>query len=322
MTATAAYVVLSHRDPERVQRLVHRILASSPDAVVLVRHDARHSEPPSFDTPRVVVEPHSDPADWGSWELASASLAAMEHAAKYFDAQLVVLISGQDYPCRNLAEWEREVMASEARWVCAFLHELHHRPRWGPSYGEGDDTLTRYLYHWYGLPGGRWLHRSSSRLAGGLRWAITGVGHYLEPIIAVRTVTRGRGYHVGFRAWRTPFNTTEPCLMGSQWVAMDRGRLDALVANLAQDRLLRRTYQRSIIPDESMMQTILGRQHPPMRDGIVSHTVWETAKDAPRILTLADMPDILASGAAFCRKLEPGLSDELADALDRIAEER
>jgi hypothetical protein len=316
------YVLLSHRYPERVQRLVRRILSLSPEAAVLVRHDARHSEPPSFDTPRVVVESHSDEADWGSWELASASLAAMNRAAKLFDAGLVVLVSGQDYPCRNLAEWEREVVASEAGWVCAFLHELHYRPRWGRRYGQGDDALSRYIYHWHRIPGGQWLHRSVSRLAGGLRWIISRLGHYLEPILAVRVVMRGRGYHVGFRTWRAPFDAANPCLMGSQWVAMERGRLETLTATLAQERSLRRAYRRSIIPDESMIQTILGRQGPPMRDGLVSYNVWEATKDAPRTLTLADLPDILSSGAAFCRKLEPGPSDELADALDRVTEER
>ena len=40
---TVAYVVLSHRNPPQVLRLV-RALAEGPGGCVLVRHDPRHSE--------------------------------------------------------------------------------------------------------------------------------------------------------------------------------------------------------------------------------------------------------------------------------------
>lgn len=322
MGASAAYVVLSHLDPARVERMVERILALSPGACVLVRHDARRAAAPRITSPRVVVEAHRGDRDWGSWELVDQTRHALHRAAELFDPRLLIVVSGQDYPCRDLAGWERGVLAGGAGWVCAFLHELHYRPRWGRPYGDGDDTLTRYLYRWYPLPAGRWLHRSSSSGARALRWAATRVGHYLEPIVAVRTVTRGRGYHVGIRARKTPFDDAHPCLMGSQWMALDRASLAAIDAAFDHDRLMRATYRRSIIPDESAFQTVLGWRQPPQPGGIVSHTVWEAALDAPRTLTIDDLDEILASGAPFCRKLAAGLSDELADALDRLAPTR
>lgn len=322
MSAGAAYVVLSHRNPEQVARLVRRILELSPGAAVLVRHDARTSPAPVVDAPRVRVESHTDTPDWGSWDLLRASLDALRRAAQLFDPELLVLVSGQDYPCRQLSRWEQEITAAGGGWVCAYLHPLHYRPRWGRGYGAGDDTLTRYLYRWHPLPGGRWLHRSGSRSAAALRWVLVRLGHYLEPVVAVRTVTRGRGYHVGLRALRTPFDQAAPCQMGSQWLATDRRGLDEVEQALATDRLLRRTYRRSVIPDESCMQTVLARSRPPLPGLAVSHVVWEADLDAPRTLTLADLDGVLASGAAFCRKVEPGASDTLTDELDRVAARR
>ncbi|HEY0118686.1 MAG TPA: hypothetical protein VGC04_07900 [Cellulomonas sp.] len=317
--ASAAYVVLSHRHPDQVERLVRRILELSPDAAVLVRHDARAAAAPVLASARVRVEAHTDASDWGSWDLVRATLGAMHRAAEMFDPAMLVLVSGQDYPCRDLARWERDFGAAGGGWACAYLHPLHYRPRWGRGYGAGDDTLTRYLYRWYPLPGGRWLHRSGSRVAAALRWLLVRAGHYLEPVLCVRNVTRGRGYHVGLRALRTPFGAGTPCQMGSQWLAMDRGALAEVERALSGDRVLRRTYRRAIIPDESFVQTVLARRGPPLEGFSVSHSVWQAERDAPRTLTLGDLDGVLASGAAFCRKLEPGASDTLADELDRIA---
>lgn len=317
----AAYVVLSHRDPGQVERLVGGILRLSPQASVLVRHDARAAAPPRFDSPRVHVEAHADAADWGSWDLLLAALRAVRHAVELFDPDLVVLVSGQDYPARNLARWEEEFVLGGGGWVCAGVRELHYRPRWGRPYGEGDDELTRYTYRWHALPAGRWLQHSASRPAALARWALGRLGHWLEPAVDVRSVTRGRGYHVGLRALRTPFGDGA-CHLGSQWFASDREGLDRIVDALAHDRGLRRAYRRSIIPDESFVPTVLARWRPPRPGAGVSYVVWEPERDAPRTLTAADLEAVLASGAPFCRKLAPGVSDTLADDLDRLAPER
>lgn len=318
---TATYVVLSHREPGQVERLVARILALSPDATVLVRHDARTSAAPRAASDRVRVEPHTARSDWGSWELVEQSLAALRRAAEIFDPELLVLISGQDYPCRDLARWERQFLDAGGGWACGGVRALRYRPRWGRAYGEGDDELTRYVYRWHPLPGGRWLQRSSSPAAGAARWALARLGHYLEPVLDVRTVTRGRGYHVGLRAVRTPFGPDRPCRMGSQWVALDRPALAELVRAGESDRLLRRTYARSVIPDESYVPTVLGAWREP-QPGPVSYVVWESERDAPRVLTLTDLEAVAGSGAPFCRKLEAGVSDPLADALDLLAPDR
>jgi hypothetical protein len=311
-------VVLSHRNPRSVVRLVHRILELSPNAAVLVSHDARQSPVPVFDCKRVLVESRTEASDWGSWKLVETSLRALSRAAAEFDPELLVLISGQDYPCRNLAAWERGVLDCGSGWVCADVHQLHYRPRWGRRSGEGEDDLTRYTYRWYPLPGGRWLQRSGSTAASTIRKLLNRIGRYLEPAISVRTVTRGPGYHVGLRELHSRFGSQESYFKGSQWIAMDRTHHDWIVSELDNNRRLRSAYERSIIPDESVFQTILARTGPPLAGASVSFNVWEAENDAPRILTLEDVRDIQASGAAFCRKLEPGVSDDLATELDRI----
>ena len=314
----AAYVDLSHRAPDQVRRLVAAVLRSSPDAAVLVYHDARHTPQPHIDHPSVHVIAHTRASDWGSWELVQNTIEAFRAARDLFDPDLVVLMSGQDYPVRNLSDWEQEFLADGGGWM-GTSWPLVYSPRWGKQYGAGNDELTRYIYRWHRLQFGRTLMPSEKRPALAARWVLDKLGHYLEPVLDVRQVTRGRGYHIGIRAVRTPFGDTTPCFRGSQWIALDRHLLAAVLDRHDNDRLLRSTYGHSIIPDESYFQTILTPLAPPAPGPALTYVEWLVENDAPRILTLADLDDILASGSPLCRKVEAGPSEALLDRLDELS---
>ena len=67
----AVYVVLSHRDPHQVERLIRAIRTSSPSSHVYVWHDARQSATPTSSDPQVHVRAHGARTDWGSWRSSS-----------------------------------------------------------------------------------------------------------------------------------------------------------------------------------------------------------------------------------------------------------
>lgn len=313
----AAYVVLTHRDWPQVQRLVRAIRSSSPRAFVLVAHDARRERfPLEVDDPHVEVLQHGLATDWGSWELVEATLLAFEHVRSNVDPDLVCLVSGQDYPIRRLADWESEVLAAEG-WV-GTAEELRYTPHWGRRRGEGRDLLTRYTYRWFRTPAARFGLRLPAPW-GALWKRIRGaVALRMEPLLSVRVVTRGRGVHYGIRRIRTPFTADRPCYYGSQWIAMRRAELDRLLdEDLASGSRLRRLYRTSIIPDESAFVTPLSWRGRPRAMPPVTRVVWDVAADQPTTCTLADLPDLVDSGSAFCRKVEPVASAALMDELDR-----
>lgn len=314
----AAYVILSHRRPAQVERLVHAILRSSPHSYVVVCHDNRRAPVPVIDHPHVHVMTHRNATDWGSWEIVHTTIEAFRLARDLFDPDLVALLSGQDYPVRNLAEWELAFLNGGGGWV-GTSWPLRYTPRWGKPYGEGNDELTRYIYRWYRFPFSRSLATSQAKTATALRWIVDKLGHYLEPVLDVRVVSRGRGYHFGIRSIRTPFARGNDCYRGSQWVALDRKLLQVVLDRHDHDRLLRRTYRRSIIPDESYIQTILTPIAPPVQGPPLTYVEWVVKDDAPLILTLEELETIQASGSPFCRKVEPGLSDGLLDRLDQLS---
>lgn len=315
----AAYVVLTHDDPEQTKRLVRAIRSSSPTAHVLVAHDARTTPAPiGLEAPGVEILAHGLATDWGSWELVEATLVAFAHVRDGVDPDLVCLVSGRDYPLRRLDEWEAEAVAVGG-WV-GDARELRYTPRWGRRRGEGDDQLTRYTYRWFRSPASRLGIRPGSGVAHRLWKRLRGaVALRAEPVMAVRIVTRGRGLYYGVRRVRTPFTAAHPCFGGSQWIALGRPELHRLLdEDLAPGSPLRRLYRRSVIPDESALVTALSWHAPPNGMAPVTQVAWDVAEDRPTTRTLDDLSELRASGSPFCRKVDPQESADLMDALDEL----
>lgn len=311
-----AYVVLTHKDWPQVERLVRAILASSPEAFVLVAHDNRVARfPTGVDDPRVEIFEHGLATDWGSWELVEATIRSFERVRRRVNPALVVLVSGQDYPVRRLVDWEAEILAAEG-WVGA-AEELRYTPHWGRRRGEGQDTLTRYTHRWFQTELARRGIRFGGPIGRGLRRVRGAIALRAEPLLSVRVVTRGRGVFWGIRR-RTPFSAERPCYYGSQWVAMPRPELDRLLdEDLAPGSRLRRFYQQTIIPDESALVTPLSWRAAPAVLTPVTHLTWDPAHDQPTVCSLDDLDELVGSGAAFCRKVDPVISAALMDELDQ-----
>ncbi|SFR90957.1 hypothetical protein SAMN04487846_0503 [Microbacterium sp. cf046] len=310
-----AYVVLTHRDWPQAQRLATAILASSPDARVLLAHDGRRELFPSaVEDPRIEVFEHGRASDWGSWELVEATLDAFARARARFDPELVCLISGSDYPVRSLQDWERRAIDADS-WI-GTAEPLRYTPHWGTRRGEGDDRWTRYAYRWFRSPCARPDRRT-------WRWWVrlrTALVLRLEPLIGLRIVGRGRGLHYGVRRLPAPFTAQRPCFLGSQWLAVRRPELDRLLdRDFARGSTLRRIYAHAIIPDESALVTALSRVRAPSTQPPVTHVQWDTARDQPVTWTLEDLDELLASGSPFCRKVDPIASAGLLDELDRLS---
>lgn len=308
---STAYVVLSHTEGEQVARLVRAIVASSAGAAVFVTHDARRFPAPVIDDVRVRVTTHGRETDWGSWELVEVTLEAMRAARDVVDPDLLVLVSGQCYPVRPLGAWEDELRA-RGGWH-GTARTLDYTAAWGSCHGVGDDELTRYTYRWFRAGAALDRMLRAGGLPGRAAWALA---HRTEPLLSLRMVARGRGAHIGLRRRMPP--GTPPIRLGSQWLALDRRGLALVLSDLAEGRPLRRLFERSLIPDESAVQTVLAGAEAPAVALPVSYSVWEPRHDTTRTLTLEDLDAIRASGSPFCRKVHPVRSAGLVAALDQL----
>ena len=309
-----AYVVLSHSPAERLVQLVQAIRRSSPKSWVLVMHDDRSHAPPVIHDPRVEVLSHGLRTDWGSWALVEATLAGMRRAKELVDPDLTVLISSQCHPARSLSAWEEELYAAGG-WQ-GEARPLTYRPRWGAAPGTGEDAATRYTYRWMRVgPVDRLLRREG--VAARALWALA---HRTEPLVSLRMVERGAGAYIGIRRLRSPFSDDRPCLFGSQWLAVDRTGLDQVLTELAPGTRLERAYRRTVIPDESALQTVLAGHRPPVVHRTVSHRVADRLADGrPGAPADAQLREILTAGTPFCRKVDDLDGAGVLDRLDSLS---
>jgi hypothetical protein len=275
-----AYLVLSYVHPELVQRLVTTLRNGSPDAVIAVHHDDRRCALGDLDALR--IEPPA-PIEWGHGSQLAAVLRAIRWVRERAEFDWLVLLSGQDYPIRPVAEIEASLAAAE---VDAFIQTAPVAPL-RLRRGGVDEFARRYRYRWRPLP---------ERLVAAVAQA--------DPLVQVRRLPSSA--YAGFPA-RPPL---EP-FHGSDWFTLSRRAIDAV---LGAPPALADHFLHTIVPTEAFVHTVLA--HSGLRLSGDNRRYAAFASDAanPRVLGPADLDAVLGSGGDFARKF-----DDLAvlDAIDR-----
>ena len=303
ITPRFCYIVLCHRAPEQVLALVHRIKALSPTAEILCRHD----QPPGYleleDTSRAgAYLLRSDiRVGWGGWEMVAATLEAHE-AARSTGADWFVIVSGQDWPARDLAEWEQEVRALNAGAVLN-AGPIAANPRPGVRITEDFALRARYYDRWRKLPATPLLRTCPLRLRSIIRKVILRISWHQRFLIICR-LPRDLGYVVGHPRLRTPFGGALRCVKGEQWLALSADGYARLRQNIAEQPKLVKYYRTTFIPDESFIQTILVNDpEVVVHSDRVSWHEFVGLDPHPLDLTLEHIPAVAASRAPFARKL-------------------
>ena len=283
-----AYLVLSHRNPDQVLRLV-RALAEGPASVVLVRHDQRVTGLGAAEVEAaggVLVDDGID-LEWGAWSQLEVILAGLRRAAEIRPDWALVL-SGQDYPLRPMADIEADLAASDADGMLGSVREADlRRPK-------GDEEFfLRVSYRHYRRP------RRLPHLPRALRPLI--YVRDLPPLVGVRRLRRPR---VGLR-------------FSADWVTLGRRGL-ACVLGASRDRRVLRPFRRMPIPSEAFFASVL-LNDPSLRIERDHRRFLAFAGPGaphPETLTTADLDAALASGADFARKFDTTVDGRVLDLLD------
>jgi hypothetical protein len=297
------YLVRTHRDPTQILRLVATIKRGSPAARVLVWHDASGAplDPAPFaDLPDIEVFLDREPTRRGGFTMLSGYLRAVERLLAASDFEWLVYLSGQDYPTRPLAESERFLAESGADGFITWWDIRSPESPWGRRKG-----FRRYHFRYYDPP--RWAHP----LLRGLRKA-----NDLQKLVHIYTAY---GVQVGFRA-RVPFGRGLACYGGLQWHALSRPCIQYLADFARQRPDVLRHYERTILPDESFLQTALvnGGRFRLVNDDKRYYDFGGSRDGHPRTLGLADLPRITGGAYHFARKLDLARDPELFDRLDEV----
>lgn len=299
------YVVVTH-EASGTERLVRRIRRLSPRAQVLVRFE----DLDAFDAPalrRAGAIPFASRVRvrWGDWSLTEAMLEALAQAQTLTGADHFVLISGSDYPIRDLATWEREIMDAG---IDALLEPIVDHPQ-------------DWRFRWSTLSIRRPRHPGAYRL---LRHAAWRLGTYTRPVLQIlpRFTQTDRHWLIGVaRPWTRPPHGIRVTKC-SQWMTLSDAALGAVLRRHRSDPALSAFFRTVRISDESYVQSLLHDT-----PGLVIAHAETTVKrfppgvSSPQWLDEDTLHELAArSTAAFARKLPPDAPVELLAAADRLAD--
>lgn len=278
-----AVVVLSHREPGQVARLVDRITQGT-NAVAVVHHDPT-GEPLSLrPSSSVAVIPDPVACRWGRLSIVQAQWKALRFVRDNVpDFSWVLLVSGQDYPIRSMASIEAELAASP--------HDayLRHFPVGDPA----DDVVA-----WQALTRRRYLRKR--RLPG---------THRSVPLPFARRhpFRDGVGLYVG-DMW---FNLSA--------TAVHR----MFEAEALADRLMRYLRFAPIPDEAFICSLALNvRPALDVAPDSKRFISWRERQAHPDTITAAHLDRLRESDAFFARKVDVRAHPEVPDLLDELAAAR
>jgi hypothetical protein len=259
-----AYLVLSYTHPELVRRLVARLRGG----LVAVHHDDRRCALGEVDALRIPATP----IEWGHGSQLAAILRCLR-ALRDHEWDWVVLLSGQDYPVRPVAEIETALLGAEVDAFIRFTPVPPLRLRRGGV----DEFARRYAYRWRPVRG------AAPVLA------------QLDPLVQVRHLPSGVFAGV-------PAPPPLPVFHGSDWFSLSRRAVETVLA--APEPVVDH-FLHTIIPTEAFVHTVLANSELRLANEHRRYAVFDPpSAPSPRVFGLDDVDALLASGADFARKFD------------------
>jgi hypothetical protein len=316
---TVAYVILCHDKAGQALRLAATIRRLSPRARVILRHNRSTG----YIDQAMAAGAGADllvsrlPTRWGDWSLVAAALEAFRFARERHDPDWMVLISGQDYPIRDLAAWERELLEGDDDAVVPGeplgFGPFGLRPR-----TDQDGLIMRYTHRWYRLPQLGLVPRMPHSLVRVVKAVWYRYLYPLQAVVTLNELPRENGWVLGVRRRRVPWTPSTPSYKGEQWAALSRRAVAAALDGPLAERW-QRYFATTLIPDEAYFPTLLANAPDiRVRRQSISWLRWhdDVAKPHPVIIDREILDEAVHSGLPFARKFDEGTEPGVLDLVD------
>jgi len=236
------------------------------------------------------------------FSMVEAYLDAAERiAGAGVEYEWLTLLSGQDYPLRPLADYERHLDRSGVQGFLRYGDVLGLDTPWPNKPRRGH---RRYFYRYRTLsPRWRpWLSR--------LKW--------LNEVQSLVHLQLTYGAQVGFRLPRPPFDGAVRCYAGPAWHTLSRECVTYLLERRAAADPLVEHFRHTTSPEEAFYQTLLvnGGRFRLANDNLRYADFTGSVGGSPRTLTGADLPRLLESPCYFARKFDVAVDEGVLDRLD------
>jgi hypothetical protein len=316
-----AFLILNHRDPAQLLRLLATLRQQLPDSTLVVHHDKYRTD----------LDPHAlehlggtylltseQPTIWGDFTLANAIWQSIAWMLGNLEFDWLMLLSAQDYPIRPLHDLGHYLAGTGADAVLLAepIANIANRP-------DRRDRHRRYLYQYRPArtrsTGANEVLRNAIRRRAGL---LADVLNYLQPYVQIYRFPDGMPWRIGFPARTTPFTDARPCWFGSMWISLSRDAARFVVDAVRDRPDYVHYYRHAIYPDESVTLTLLCNEPRIRVEQRELHYIrWTNPKSGhPDLLTADDAAELKVASASayFARKFDIGTDPEVFDKLDEL----
>ncbi len=315
------FLILNHRPPEQLLRLLRAIRRQLPDAPIVVHHDQFYTNIDA-DMLRPVGGVHlitSDfPVRWGDFSLIDCTWRSMNWIQENIDFDWLILLSAQDYPIKPLADLPDYLagIEADALLTASPIGEL-------PSASQRRDMRRRYLYQYKAATRSSRARPGHDRLRKTVRSGAArpvDVLNYSQPFFKIYKFPDAMPWRLGLRARRAPFTPDRPCWFGSAWYCLSRKAVVYLNQFVLQDSAFIDYFRATIYPDESATATILNNSDEVVVKPCTTHFAkWTNPKSGhPDLLSTGDLADMARSSAYFGRKFDLRYDSDVLDRLDDL----
>lgn len=276
-----AFLILAHRGPEQVLRLVDRLDGAGSSFFI---HVDRRASSTVFETITASVDKRKNihltnrhSCRWGRFGIVAATFECIRAAlGRKATFDYAILLSGQDYPIKSRREISDFLTVHRGKqFIESFRLDLPNR--WSPDKGV-------------------WQPMNK------VTWYTIGI--------------RGRRVHIPFRRH---FPKGLLPWGGSQWWCLTRECLAYIDAFATSNSKVMRYFHGVFIPDESLFQTIVSNSD--FSSEIISddlhYTDWTRPNPAvPKTLDASDFERLSSSHKLFARKFDTAHDRKILDLID------
>jgi hypothetical protein len=273
-----AYLILAHKDPELLERLVNKLSNAAADIYIQLDNKANINEFSYLTSIKntFFIDKRIDTV-WGNYSIIESTLNGFKQILGTGKSYTHInLLSGQDYPLKAVSEIQNFLFANSDK---TFMRLLSINDN---EWLQGKERITRYSFGDFRLPGKYGLQRLAN------------------------TILPKRKLPLKLRAYG-----------GSQWLSITPECALYTINYLKNNPKLKRFFRATWAIDEVFFQTILMNsplKDKLVNDSL--RFIEQYGNSRPTIFTIKDADRLLNSGKLFARKFDRDVDTEILDHID------
>ncbi|AFZ60489.1 hypothetical protein H6G54_15035 [Anabaena cylindrica FACHB-243] len=292
MTISIGFILLTHRKPQQIHRLIAHLNKMFNYPRIVCHHDFSKSDL-SVDTISKnvsFVRPHLQ-TQWGDFSIVEATVQAIKLMYESANSpDWFILLSGSDYPIKTAKEILGNLTSSK------YDAHIHHE---------------QIIYK---------VYQQNVKMS--LIWQILAYQRYCSyelfsvPLIKNLKI---RLEHPLLTKPFLPFSEELRCFAGGQWFSANQRAAEYIINFHSQKTALASHYRHRMFADESYFQTILANApHLNLKNDDYRYVDWSTQGAHPKIMVMEDLPNLLTSSCHFARKFDLDVDSNILEQLDTI----